>query len=515
MSSSRHLLDVRWRKAIVESLYVNHLHSTARFLLALPEDATVLLNYIEDNVRDPLGVATDISPQNQRLWYEKQMNEWLKQDFTIIVTDCFEVYGLAAARLLKNSKTHSSLDIESDYGEKVAEANAPSDEGKFMKAFIDELHSKTSNFLPEDCSDYLQIEMFQIHPEYQGAGIGHRLLKELLKLAKNSSIKYVSIACTSDSMTKLAKKLKFESKFSIPYAKFTCNKEPVFGEAMHDGTLASHLMICNLSQLELKDGQPTLPNAYQLPKTERRLLDEVRVQLLDLPLRYEIAVPEDEPVIRDFMINEYYRQTNIPRTLQCQKEDFKEMENRFNPECIYDELVILAIYDGRLCAISVNYGYTLQKENLKSGSSNEICIPDDFTPLIDKQVANHLGVRSFRGVNGWLDAFIPELIPDDCDRYFVLNNLSVNPDFRGCGIAKKLWIEAMKLADQKSYRYVQCLCSAIGSSRIAEKSGLQMVFSLPCSKIMYKGEQLFPNGQLNDGADSFNMSIGDLREILH
>jgi hypothetical protein len=53
-----------------------------------------------------------------------------------------------------------------------------------------------------------------------------------------------------------------------------------------------------------------------LPKTERRLLDEVRVSRLEQPLRYEIAVPEDEPVIRDFMTNEYYRQTNIPRTLR-------------------------------------------------------------------------------------------------------------------------------------------------------------------------------------------------------
>jgi hypothetical protein len=58
MSPRRHLLDVRWRKAIVESLYVEHLHTTVRFLLSQPEDSSVLLDYIEDSVHDPLSSAS-------------------------------------------------------------------------------------------------------------------------------------------------------------------------------------------------------------------------------------------------------------------------------------------------------------------------------------------------------------------------------------------------------------------------------------------------------------------------
>jgi hypothetical protein len=117
MSTRRHLLDVRWRKAIVESLYVEHLHTTVRFLLSQPEDSDTLLNYIEDSVHDPLSAVLDINAQNLRLWYESQMNPWLQQQFTIIVTDCFEVFGLAAAQIVQNSKVHASLDIDSDYGD--------------------------------------------------------------------------------------------------------------------------------------------------------------------------------------------------------------------------------------------------------------------------------------------------------------------------------------------------------------------------------------------------------------
>ncbi|KAI6190760.1 N-acetyltransferase domain-containing protein [Aphelenchoides bicaudatus] len=275
------------------------------------------------------------------------------------------------------------------------------------------------------------------------------------------------------------------------------------------------LMICNLSQLELKDGQPTLPYAYQLPKTERRLLDEVRVQRLDLPLRYEIAVPEDEPVIRDFMINEYYRQTNIPRTLQCQKEDGQDLMTRFKPECIYDELVILAIYDGHLCAISVNRGVTVQpRETQQQQSASDIKIPDDFTQLIDSQPLRHIGGKTVRAINAWMEGHVPTLMPNDCDRFFMLNMLAVHPDFRGCGIANKLWLEALKLGRENNYRYVQCMCSAAGSCKAAENIGLKMVISLPYSKVTYKGQPLFPNGQVNDGGKLFNMYLGDLRQLL-
>jgi hypothetical protein len=45
------------------------------------------------------------------------VNKWLQQQFTVIITDCFEVFGLAAAQIVQNSKVHVSLDIDSDFGD--------------------------------------------------------------------------------------------------------------------------------------------------------------------------------------------------------------------------------------------------------------------------------------------------------------------------------------------------------------------------------------------------------------
>jgi hypothetical protein len=55
MSPKSHLLDVRQRKTLVESFYVEHMHSSSRFLVAEPEDLTILLNYIEDETPEFLS----------------------------------------------------------------------------------------------------------------------------------------------------------------------------------------------------------------------------------------------------------------------------------------------------------------------------------------------------------------------------------------------------------------------------------------------------------------------------
>lgn len=75
-------------------------------------------------------------------------------------------------------------------------------------------------------------------------------------------------------------------------------------------------------------------------------------------------------------------------------------------------------------------------------------------------------------------------------------------------------MEALKLGQLKDYRYVQCMCSAAGSNKVAENVGLKMVIRLFYNQITYQGKQLFENGKVNDGGSEFNMFIGDLNEIL-
>lgn len=60
MSSKRHLLGVHQRETLIESMYVEELHTTVRLLKALKEDESVLLDYIGDveRIQEPLSVAS-------------------------------------------------------------------------------------------------------------------------------------------------------------------------------------------------------------------------------------------------------------------------------------------------------------------------------------------------------------------------------------------------------------------------------------------------------------------------
>lgn len=106
--------------------------------------------------------------------------EWLQQPLTVLVTDCFELFGLGVARILQTSGNKRSLELDSDYSEskfencnfyletifaEIDQSNGKTEEGKFMQTFLDELHSYTSNFLPE--AKYIQIDLINLHPDYQ------------------------------------------------------------------------------------------------------------------------------------------------------------------------------------------------------------------------------------------------------------------------------------------------------------------------------------------------------------
>jgi hypothetical protein len=61
----------------------------------------------------------------------------------------------------------------------------------------------------------------------------------------------------------------------------------------------------------------------------------------------------------------------------------------------------LVIHEEQLCAISINYDYPVQiDKNRMQKTPEEICIPDDFTPVIDAQPTGHLSSNAFLAING-------------------------------------------------------------------------------------------------------------------
>lgn len=133
MHSNRLLLSTRHRVTVIESLYVEHLHTSTRFLIGLSEDRNIILDYASQITCDTDFLTSSLgrillfvtikhkhlgmNSENQRQLLDEQADEWVKQESTIFVTDCFEVFGLATGKFEKNSAIRKRIEFEKDYSE--------------------------------------------------------------------------------------------------------------------------------------------------------------------------------------------------------------------------------------------------------------------------------------------------------------------------------------------------------------------------------------------------------------
>ncbi|KAI6206210.1 hypothetical protein M3Y94_00881700 [Aphelenchoides besseyi] len=512
--SKRHFLDRRLRKTLDESFYVESQHSTLRFQIAEPEDEVALLDFICDVTRktEPLDVATGISAEDLREWHKKEVRTWLSRPFTIIVSDCFEIVGAAAANVVKVDKKKKPCELLDDYTEVIANSKSPVESGKAMLAIIEEIESFTSNFLPVDCEQFFRIDLLSVKPEYQGNGIGVKLWKEMLRLAKAAHFTYATSTCTAIASTRIAQKFGMQIAFSIPYSKFIQDGKPAFGTKMHDGATEVNLMVGSLGELKdlLVEDQPQVINAYRLSKANRRLLSEVEVKRLNRKIRYEVAVLEDEEVIKDFLKNQYFRQTAPHRTFQCKKEDMDHMLVRLRREVIEQGWVVMAVDSDRLCGLSVNKVVPIKKEDRKPKSTK---IPDDFTEQMDRQAVPDVAIKAIRAVCGWMDSITPQLVPEEYSEYVVFDMLTARLDYSGCRIGYNLWLETLKLTREKGYRYCQTICTAVASNKLALKLGFEPIVQFPYSRLAYKNKKLMKNECLYDSGKEMVLYVGDSEKM--
>jgi hypothetical protein len=78
-----YLLDVINRKTVHESFYVEHQHSTLRFLIADPKDIEVLERYLTFDE----SISSHV------------LKKSIEQSLCLMATDCFDVCGLVIGQI--------------------------------------------------------------------------------------------------------------------------------------------------------------------------------------------------------------------------------------------------------------------------------------------------------------------------------------------------------------------------------------------------------------------------------
>jgi hypothetical protein len=72
---------------------------------------------------------------------------------------------------MNNLANKRSIELDGDYSDrslKSIKSTTSSEDGNFIKTFLDELLSFVPNFLPDSCQKYVLIDLITLHPEYQG-----------------------------------------------------------------------------------------------------------------------------------------------------------------------------------------------------------------------------------------------------------------------------------------------------------------------------------------------------------
>lgn len=108
-------------------------------------------------------------------------------------------YKLNGPKLIKESKEIEDLNLR-----------------KLMETWgIIESEPKINETLCEDA--IFLVCMLSVHDKHYGKGIGLELVKKSLEVAAENNFKYAKMNCTNENTMKIAKKLKMEHFWSIPY----------------------------------------------------------------------------------------------------------------------------------------------------------------------------------------------------------------------------------------------------------------------------------------------------------
>ncbi|KAI6189452.1 N-acetyltransferase domain-containing protein [Aphelenchoides bicaudatus] len=433
-------LPIKQRTTVCESIYVEHLNTTVRLLNALPDDLSLILDYL---INEHFDENTELFEQKVSV---EKLQESLRNQQVILVTDCFELCGILAA-----STTSESL------------------------------HNSDGS---------LNIDLFEVHNDYSKDAFLHkRMLIEFLKQSRANDYSSTVLNAQNSQIKNAALQIGFVAT----------------------GTNGNQLLEIKLKELDKNvfNAKPQLPNAYKLDKNEtRRQLGSFYVKRLEKDIRFEVALPSDVPVVRQYLLNEFMRQTPLTKTLQFSKQTIQELfDHRFDEQLFHDQLVSLATDDGKICGVCTFKPVCIQKGERKVLSTD---VPSDFQKEVELLNAGDSSAAKCHAVALWIMQFVPQFLPPESERYLRVEMVSIHPDYSGHGLSRRFGVFNLEQIVEKGYRYLQFLNVAAASNGMLKNAGGLNAVSVPFAQLKYKKQPIFPYKQLCDGGERMNLVILDL-----
>ncbi|CAD5223889.1 unnamed protein product [Bursaphelenchus okinawaensis] len=220
---------------------------------------------------------------------------------------------------------------------------------------------------------------------------------------------------------------------------------------------------------------------------------------------------EDWPIVLQFLVNEFGTQEPINHAFSLNPTDLiAGFQDQIINKWSSSEASIVVLRDNQLAAVIINWIVNIDQQK----EYQPAVIRQDYSEIIK---ALRLEVDDYTtnfpivgAVIDDLEQAVPYYIPDS-DKFMRIDIVNVVKEFQGLGLARYLWSLALKMAKDLEVSYVESICTAVATQKIARSAGFTPVFALPYGELKENGNNLLPR-TLVDGSDSAHIMVKNLNQ---
>ncbi|KAI6174369.1 hypothetical protein M3Y98_01182700 [Aphelenchoides besseyi] len=244
---------------------------------------------------------------------------------------------------------------------------------------------------------------------------------------------------------------------------------------------------------------------YSLPQAHRQTLhDSIHIPNCNATVKLLVAVPEDINVLLDFISDRFSHEEPIDVALKLSVADLRNRYHKTVSQCLSRPLTIIAVDGFKICGV-------VSGRAVKPGLKRTTPLLDDYAKKI-KAATGSLADRQNRVFVEELESWTPNHLPDDCEEFFRIDFFSVMPEYQNAGLGKRLWFESLRLAQREQFSFVESGCSAVISTSIARKFGMESIFTFPYASYRSHREPIFGT-VLHDGSKAANLMFGSMKTV--
>ncbi|KAI6224361.1 hypothetical protein M3Y99_01403000 [Aphelenchoides fujianensis] len=237
-------------------LFVEKLKRSVSVRLAAPDDEEKILAFLvsEHASREPMAAALGMIPkelEHVEAAYRRKLRHHLVEGLALLLldNDCICGLSFASIRFVTSRPPDGEVhQFKEDYGKELESHRVPAPRLNRILTFQKAMEDAIPFFLPPDVHRFAVIDFLCVQEEYLNCDLEKILVYETFSRAAELAVSHLCIICASVFSLRMAIELVLHPATHLPFARFQCDKERVFGERLPDGAVGATLFVCDVHE---------------------------------------------------------------------------------------------------------------------------------------------------------------------------------------------------------------------------------------------------------------------------